>query len=74
MFDAIANIVNVIASTGSASLAQSLTELEQNREAMLIRIKDEETGLVSRKIDEEEIVVAYRRAKELYKSRRCASS
>ncbi len=65
----IANIVNVIASTGSASLAQSLTELEQSREALLIRIKDEETGLVSRKIDEEEIVAAYRRAKELFESR-----
>jgi site-specific DNA recombinase len=65
----IANIVNVIASTGSASLAQSLDELEQSREVLRIQIKDEEAGLVARKIDEEEIVAAYRRAKELYESR-----
>jgi site-specific DNA recombinase len=65
----IANVVNVITATGSAALAQSLEELEQSREVLRIQIKDEESGLVTRKIDEEEIVAAYRRAKELYESR-----
>ena len=61
--------MNVIASTGSASLAQSLDELEQSREVLRIQIKDEEASLVARKIDAEEIIAAYRRAKELYESR-----
>jgi phosphohistidine swiveling domain-containing protein len=52
-------------STGSASLAQSLDELEQSREVLRIQIKDEEAGLVARRIDADEIVAAYRRAKEL---------
>lgn len=34
-----------------------------------IKIKDEEASLVARKLDEEEIVAAYRRARELYDSR-----
>ena len=64
----IANIVNVIATTGSASLARALEQLEQDKEVLLIKIKQEEESLVANKLDEEEIVAAYRHAQELYEN------
>ncbi len=60
----LANVVNVIATTGSPTLEK----LEQDREIILMQIKCEEESLVSNKLDEDEIISAYRHAQKLYEN------
>jgi len=62
------NIVSVITQTGSPTLLKNLDTLEADKQALSVRIENEETSLVLNRLDEQEIISAYRRAQELFES------
>lgn len=62
------NIISVITQTGSPSLLKNLDELETDKQALTIQIDQEEQNLVANRLNEQEIIAAYRRAQELYRS------
>ena len=60
------NIVGVISQTGSATLLSTLDKLEGERSALELQIKDEESRLTANRLDEKEIVAAYRQAEKMF--------
>ena len=62
------NIVSVITQTGSPSLLKNLEELETDKQTLTIQIEQEEQSLIANRLNEQEIIAAYRRAQELYRS------
>lgn len=64
----ISNIVNVIANTGSAALANQLMLLENEREVLDFQIREEERNAEQSKLDEAEIRAAFRQAQKMFRS------
>ena len=64
----IANIVNVIANTGSAALVTQLTQLEREKELLDVQIQEEERGTKEDDLDEEAIRAAFRQAQKMFHS------
>ena len=62
------NIVSVITQTGSPTLLQTLETLEIEKQSLTMRINQEEERCVETKLNEREIIAAYRRAQELFES------
>jgi len=62
------NIVSVITQTGSPSLLQTLEKLESEKQTLTVQIAQEEQNRIANRLNEREIVSAYRRAQELFKS------
>ncbi|MCL2426965.1 MAG: recombinase family protein [Oscillospiraceae bacterium] len=62
------NIVSVITQTGSPSLLESLEKLEEEKKSLTVQISLEESRNMKERLDEIEIVAAYRRAQELFES------
>lgn len=62
------NIISVITQSGSPSLLKTLDELEADKQALTIQIEQEEQNLIANRLNEQEIISAYRRAQELYRS------
>ncbi len=64
----IANIVNIIANTGSAALVTQLTQLEREKELLDVQIQEEERGTKEDDLDEEAIRTAFRQAQKMFHS------
>ena len=64
----ISNIVNVIANTGSAALANQLMLLENEKEVLDFQIREEERNAEQSRLDETEIIVAFRQAQQMFRS------
>ena len=64
----IANIVNIIANTGSAALVTQLTQLEREKELLDVQIQEEERGTKENDLDEEAIRAAFRQAQKMFHS------
>ena len=64
----IANIVNIIANTGSAALVTQLTQLEREKELLDVQIQEEERGTKEDDLDEEAIRAAFRQAQKMFHS------
>lgn len=64
----IANIVNVIATTGSAALANQLMQLESEKEKLDFQIQAEERGRKEKDLDEDAIRSAFRQAQKMFHS------
>ena len=64
----ISNIVNVIANTGSAALANQLMLLENEKEVLDFQIREEERNVEQSRLDETEIIVAFRQAQQMFRS------
>ena len=64
----IANIVNVIANTGSAALVTQLTQLEREKELLDVQIQEEERGTKENDLDEDAIRAAFRQAQKMFHS------
>ena len=62
------NIVNVIANTGSAALANQLMLLENEKEVLDFQIREEERNAEQCRLDETEIIVAFRQAQQMFRS------
>lgn len=62
----IANIVNVIANTGSAALVTQLTQLEQEKELLDVQIQEEERSVKENYLDEEAIRAAFQQAQRMF--------
>lgn len=60
---------NVITNTGSPALANQLMQLEQEKETLDIRIKEEERSLEANELSEAEIKTAFRQAQQMFRSR-----
>lgn len=61
----IANIVNIIANTGSAALVTQLTQLEREKELLDVQIQEERSAEES-ELDEDAILAAFRQAQEMF--------
>ena len=61
----IRNIVNVIANTGSAALADALQKLETEKRDLAQKIHEEEEKMSEDVIDAEEVIEAYRSARQM---------
>ena len=64
----IANIVNIIANTGSAALVTQLTQLEREKELLDVQIQEEERDTKENDLDEEAIRAAFRQAQKMFHS------
>ena len=64
----IANIVNVIANTGSAALVNQLNQLEQEKEQLDFQIQAEDRSAKEKDLNEEAIREAFRQARKLFHS------
>ena len=64
----ISNIVNVIASTGSAALTNQLIQFENEKEVLEFKIRKEERNAEQNKLDEGEIRAAFREAQQMFRS------
>ena len=64
----ISNIVNVIANTGSAALANQLMLLENEKEVLDFQIREEERNAEQSRLDETEIRVAFHQAQQMFRS------
>jgi len=62
------NIVSVITQTGSPSLLKTLEELEVDKVTVTEQIRQEEANLIANRLNEQEIIAAYRRAQSLFES------
>ena len=62
----IANIVNIIANTGSAALVTQLTQLEREKELLDVQIQEEERSTEESELDEEGILTAFRQAQKMF--------
>ena len=62
----IANIVNIIANTGSAALVTQLTQLEREKELLDVQIQEEERGAEESELDEDTILAAFRQAQKMF--------
>ena len=62
----IANIVNIIANTGSAALVTQLTQLEREKELLDVQIQEEERETKKNDLDEEAIRAAFRQAQKMF--------
>ena len=62
------NIVNVTANTGSAALANQLMLLENEKEVLDFQIREEERNAEQSRLDETEIIVAFRQAQQMFRS------
>ena len=65
----IANIVNIIANTGSAALVTQLTQLEREKELLDVQIQEEERDTKENELNEEAIRAAFRQAQKMFHSR-----
>lgn len=65
----IANIVNVIANTGSAALVNQLNQLEQEKEQLDFQIQVESRDRREKELDENAIREAFRQAQKMFHSR-----
>ncbi len=64
----IANIVNLVVTTGSAALAEKLKELELEKVTLEISLKEAERKLSEMSVDEAQLRKAFSKAKSLLKS------
>ena len=64
----IANIVNLVVTTGSAALAEKLKELELEKVTLEISLKEAERKLSEMSVDEAQLKKAFSKAKSLLKS------
>ncbi|MEE1124807.1 MAG: recombinase family protein [Acutalibacteraceae bacterium] len=64
----IANIVNLVVTTGSAALAEKLKELELEKVTLEISLKEAERKLSEMSVDEAQLSQAFSKAKSLLKS------
>ena len=64
----IANIVNIIANTGSAALVTQLTQLEREKELLDVQLQEEERGTKEDDLDEEAIRAAFRQTQKMFHS------
>ncbi len=64
----IANIVNLVVTTGSAALAEKLKELELEKVTLEISLKEAERKLSEMSVDEAQLRQAFSKAKSLLKS------
>lgn len=64
----IANIVNLVVTTGSAALAEKLKELELEKVTLEISLKEAERKLSEMSVDEAQLRQAFSKAKNLLKS------
>ena len=62
----IANIVNIIANTGSAALVTQLTQLEREKELLDVQIQEEERSAEESELDEDAIFAAFRQAQKMF--------
>ena len=62
----IANIVNIIANTGSAALVTQLTQLEREKELLDVQIQEEERSAEESELDEDAILTAFRQAQKMF--------
>ena len=62
----IANIVNIIANTGSAALVTQLTQLEREKELLDVQIQEEERSAEESELDEDAILAAFRQAQKMF--------
>jgi len=62
------NIISVITQSGSPSLLKTLDELEADKQTLTMQIEQEEQNLIASRLNEQEIISAYRRAQEFYRS------
>ena len=62
------NVVSVITQTGSPSLLQTLEQLDSEKQDLTVQIKQEEERRVTNRLNEREIIAAYRRAQELFET------
>ena len=64
----IANIVNVIATTGSAALANQLTVFERDKELLQVQIQELEQSSQTGKLSIEALTKEFKKAQELFRS------
>ena len=62
----IANIVNIIANTGSAALVTQLTQLEREKELLDVQIQEEERSAEESELDEDAILSAFHQAQKMF--------
>jgi site-specific DNA recombinase len=64
----ITNIISVITKTGSPSLIETLDSLESEKQVLALQISNEEDNMIANKLNQHEIISAYRMAQELYEN------